>query len=154
MPSERELLVQVSHNHSGPGVLKIVSELNKDEFKRAWHTPLGDISRTYRAAGVQAFTHTSHQKYACQGPYIRDWEKGAAAWHPSIIAHRLRAAHHSYFWLVAWRDALVELLGLSTHRPIGDMLKGVQHRLAVVHPPRPPDRLHPSPVADNAKCYR
>ncbi len=34
--------------------------------------------------------------YIRTGPYIKSWMKGAASWHPSVIGHRLRAAHHSY----------------------------------------------------------
>jgi len=120
-----------SHGAGGSGVVKIVSELNKDEFKKAWQNPLGEISHKYRGAGIQTFTHTSHAPYACQGPYIREWEKGAAAWHPSIIAHRLRAAHHAYFWLQAWREALSELHALASHRPLEDMVKTVTHKLSV-----------------------
>ena len=122
-----------SSHHSAPlsGISKIVVELNKDEFKRAWQNPLGEISHKYRGAGIQTFTHMSHAPYACQGPYIKDWEKGAAAWHPSIIAHRLRAAHHAYFWLHGWKDALQELLSYGSHRPLEDVAKTNSHKIAL-----------------------
>jgi hypothetical protein len=134
-PSESDLIYALQTNTTGTGavsgIVKIVAELNKDEFKRAWQNPLGEIARKYRGAGVQTFTHMSHAPYACQGPYIREWEKGAAAWHPSIIAHRLRAAHHAYFWLHGWKDALAELASLATHRPIEDIIKTTQHKISV-----------------------
>lgn len=115
----------------GSGISKIVVELNKDEFKRAWQMPLGEISHKYRGAGIQTFTHMSHAPYACQGPYIKNWEKGAATWHPSIVAHRLRAAHHAYFWLAAWREALVELKALASHRPLDELMGTCEHKLTL-----------------------
>jgi hypothetical protein len=99
-PHEQELL-------DTPPV-RLVSELNQDEFKRHWNV-LHDVSRTYHGAGIQTFTHNSHEGYACLGPYIKEWQKGAVSWHPSVRAHRLRADHHSYFWLLALRETVVEL---------------------------------------------
>jgi hypothetical protein len=113
---------------------------------------LHDISKMYRGAGIQTFTHSSHASYACQGPYIKDWEKGAAAWHPSVVAHKLRAAHHAYFWLVGWRDAIAELLTLATHRPIDGMIKDVQKHISSFHRALPPP-IHPSPMVDDMQCF-
>ena len=53
------------------------------------------------------------------GPYIPTWMEGAASWHPSVIGHRLRAAHHSYFWLLILSDAIQGLKSSLTHRVIG-----------------------------------
>jgi hypothetical protein len=128
---ERDLLAALHSNGSTSGVVKIVAELNKDEFKRAWQSPLGEVSHRYRGAGLQTFTHMSHAPYACQGPYIKDWEKGAAAWHPSIVAHRLRAAHHAFFWLHGWKEALQDLRSLASHRPIDDIFKTVKHKISL-----------------------
>lgn len=33
--------------------------------------------------------------------------------HPSILGHELRAAHHSYFWLLVFKDALRSLLAID-----------------------------------------
>lgn len=131
-------------------VVKLVSELNKDEFKRAWGV-LHDVSRTYREAGIQTFTHVSHEKYACLGPYIKDWEKGAAAWHPSVIGHRLRASHHAYFWLLCWRDAIVDLVNLASHRPLEAIAKDTTRHISALHRPVPTP-IHPTPVPDNIDC--
>lgn len=86
--------------HSVP--LKIVSELNKDEFHKRWGV-LQKITKAYHSAGIQTFTHSSFEPYACLGPYIKDFQKGFVSWHPSTTAHKLRAAHHSFFWLTGLR---------------------------------------------------
>jgi len=55
------------------------------------------------------FTHTRHDIYKCQGPYVPEWQQGAANWHPSYRSHRLRASQMAYFWLNGLRDAIDEL---------------------------------------------
>lgn len=131
--------------------VKIVSELNKDEFNRAWGV-LHDISKVYREAGVQTFTHVSHEKYACLGPYIKDWEKGAAAWHPSVVAHRLRAAHHAYFWLVALSEAISDLIQLASHRELDAIVKDAARHINAFHRPLSVP-IHPSVFPDNVDCF-
>jgi hypothetical protein len=125
--------------------------MNKDEFKRAWNI-LHDISKTYRGAGIQTFTHSKHEVYACLGPYIKDWEKGAAAWHPSVIAHKLRASHHSYWWLVCLKEAIDELISLGTHRPLEGMLKDVMKHIASFHRSLPKP-IHSTVLVDNMQCH-
>jgi hypothetical protein len=137
---ERELL------RSPP--LTIVSSLNKDEFKRAWQS-IGEVSRLYGAAGlssisssclylthddcyvigIQTFTHMKHRIYKCQGPYVAQWQSGAASWHPSHRSHRLRASQMSYFWLLSLRDAIDELHLESHSRSVEDMLKETVRKL-------------------------
>ncbi len=79
---------------------------------------VGQVGKHYHGAAIQTFSHYHHDVYACQGPYIKDWMAGAASWHPSVIAHRMRASHHAYFWLEIWVEAVgvsVLLLGLRSH---------------------------------------
>ena len=52
----------------------------------------------YAGSGIQAFTHVAHTPYACLGPYIPSWKKGAAPWHPSVVGHRLRAGMYMYIF--------------------------------------------------------
>lgn len=59
--------------------------------------------------GIQTFTHTRISDYKCQGPYVAEWQQGAASWHPSFRSHRLRASQMSYVWLHGLRDAVDEL---------------------------------------------
>jgi len=42
---------------------------------------------------IQGFTHISHSDYGCLGPYIPTWMHGAASWHPSVVAHKLRGGY-------------------------------------------------------------
>jgi hypothetical protein len=93
--------------------------------------------------------------YACLGPYIKSWSEGAASWHPSVIGHRLRAAHHSYFWLISLRDAIQELI-----RSIPVKTLAVAVKESAVHLDRfyaanivPPVPLHPAPFLDNTQCF-
>jgi len=100
--------------------LKVVSKLNKDEFERAWSF-LHGIDRLYHQAGIQTFQHEKHSDYACLGPYISNWMAGAAPWHPSAIGHRMRAAHHGYFWLIVLREAIGEILRALSHKSKSDV---------------------------------
>jgi hypothetical protein len=132
----------------------IVSELNKDEAQRAF----GHISqweKKYPGAGIQKFTHEKHKDYACLGPYIPKWMLGAASWHPSVIAHRLRASHHSYFWLVILKEAIEELsktLNANKERPTDALLKDIELRLSHIYKPMPGPH-HYSQWQDGMKCY-
>lgn len=110
------------------------------------------MDKNYHGAGIQTFTHSRHTDYACLGPYIKEWEKGAASWHPSVIAHRLRASHHAYFWLLIWQEALKELLSLASHRSVEAILKDVEHHQATLYPPMHP-AIHKSTYVDDMKCY-
>ena len=106
----------------------------------------------YHSAGIQTFQHISHDKYACEGPYIPTWQEGAASWHPSILGHRLRGAHHAYFWLMIFADAVADIKAQLSHRVLDAVTKDVEHRLSKLHAPLGPAR-HASDFPDNAKCY-
>jgi hypothetical protein len=95
-----------------------------------------------------------HTDYACQGPYIKSWMEGAASWHPSVIGHRLRASHHSYFWLVVLRDAIQELIKLASHRAIDAISKDIDKHLNHYYPKgKLPAPAHLSPFSDDMQCF-
>ena len=98
-------------------------------YNLKWSSPV-PLANQYRSAAIQIFPHVRHEDYACLGPYIKNWMEGAASWHPSIIAHRLRASYHSYWWLQIWADALKDLLAVAqTQRSLEGMLKDTLHHL-------------------------
>jgi len=90
--------------------------------------------------------------YACEGPYIKNWMEGAASWHPSVVGHKMRGAHHAYFWLLNYAEAVVELKALLSHRVLDAVEKDVVHRLNKLVAPMGPAR-HPSEFPDEAQCF-
>jgi hypothetical protein len=78
---------------------------------------------------------------------------GAASWHPSVIAHRLRASHHAYFWLLIYVDALEELKKLLEHRSPDAALKDVRHHADSLYRPMPAETKHRSFFVDNMTCH-
>lgn len=111
------------------------------------------ISKLYHGAAIQTFQHEKHTDYACLGPYIKKWMLGAASWHPSVIAHRLRASHHAYFWLLIYVDALEELKKLLEHRSPEAALKDVRHHADSLYRPMPAEAKHRSFFVDNMTCH-
>ena len=113
---------------------------------------LAEYTHHYHSAGIQTFQHATHEMYACEGPYIKNWMDGAAPWHPSVIGHKMRAAHHAYFWLLNWAEAVSDLKGLLAHRVLDAVEKDVDHRLDKLLTPMGPAR-HKSDFPDSAQCY-
>jgi len=109
--------------------------------------------KMYHAAGIQTFHHLKHDQYACMGPYIPGWMEGAASWHPSVIGHRLRAAHHAYFWLLNYKDAIESVRASVSHRQLDAMYKDIEtHLHKLTHVKLEPAR-HSTIFPDKAKCY-
>jgi hypothetical protein len=106
----------------------------------------------YHSAALQTFQHLKHTDYACLGPYIPKWEEGAVSWHPSVIAHRLRAAHHAYFWLLIWREALTELSAVLSHRSIEAVSKDIDHHTSASQLKMSPAHFK-TPFVDDMSCY-
>jgi hypothetical protein len=113
---------------------------------------LAEYTHHYHSAGIQTFQHMMHEKYACEGPYIPTWMEGAASWHPSVIGHRMRGAHHAYFWLLNFAEAIADLKTQLGHRVYDAVEKDVDHRLSKLHAPLVPPR-HQTDFPDDAKCY-
>eukprot|EP00607_Mallomonas_marina_P011135 CAMPEP_0182423426 /NCGR_PEP_ID=MMETSP1167-20130531/9394_1 /TAXON_ID=2988 /ORGANISM="Mallomonas Sp, Strain CCMP3275" /LENGTH=545 /DNA_ID=CAMNT_0024602391 /DNA_START=70 /DNA_END=1707 /DNA_ORIENTATION=+ len=132
----------------------IATEINKGEY----HIP-GELSKAYKAAGLQYWYHAHyHRQYKCQGPYHKDWGVGTVSWHPSISGHQLRADHHSYFWMSAWRDSIADVLRLTSASPspsvtalLADNTKHIQS-IITLHP-MPPTPVHKTAVTDNIQCF-
>jgi hypothetical protein len=113
---------------------------------------LTEYTHTYHSAGIQTFQHVNNEKYACLGPYVPTWMEGAASWHPSVIGHRMRAAHHAYFWLLNFAEAISELKVLLSHRVVEAIEKDLDHRLGKLQTPAIPAARHSSVFPDDAKC--
>lgn len=157
-------LLQLLHDSDAGVIMKgadpiehLVSEANKNEQKRIFGV-LGSILSAYGSTPIQSFSHSSHESYACQGPYIKSWMKGAVSWHPSVVGHRMRAAHHAFFWLLNFREALRSLKVLVQEGvPHDAIVKDLDAKLdhwARKHtfPPTPVNK-NPADVPDYAQCY-
>lgn len=76
---------------------------------------LPQLVEEYPKIPIQTFTHYLHAEYACHGPYIKNWTEGVLQdYHPSVIGHRLRAAHLAYFWLWILSQAIEDVLRMYT----------------------------------------
>jgi hypothetical protein len=109
------------------------------------------VIKHYHGAAIQTFQHATFQDYACLGPYIKTWMEGAASWHPSVIGHRVRAAHHAYFWLHILREAIQEIIW--SKRPIEAFLKDIHHHLDHNYKPMSPKAAFDTPFVDNITCF-
>lgn len=115
---------------------------------------LAPILKSYSGAAVQTFSHTTFHEYACLGPYKKNWsEIGVSRHHPSILGHRVRAAHHAYFWLLILRDALQEILKHPSDHTLDSFHRHSQQQLKSLHKRMPKDPIAPTPFGDNATCY-
>ena len=112
---------------------------------------MAEYTHAYHSAGIQTFQHLNNELYACEGPYIPTWMEGAASWHPSVIAHRMRAAHHAYFWLLNYAEALASVKEQLSHRVFDAVEKDVDHRWTKLHTPMGPAK-HASMFPDEAQC--
>lgn len=77
---------------------------------------------------------------------------GAASWHPSVIGHRLRAAHHAYFWLQIYLAALQDLRTLLTRRSPSAALLDVEKHMKHLYKPMGEPK-HQTAFADNMTCH-
>jgi hypothetical protein len=90
------------------GLRKVVTELNKDSRAR-WGGDLHSLVKAYPQACIQVFDHTGYEIYKGLGPYVKSWANGLGGWHPSVLGHKLRAHHHSFVWLAAWKVAVTQI---------------------------------------------
>jgi len=71
----------------------------------------------------------------------------------SVIGHRLRAAHHAYFWLLNYKDAIESVRASVSHRQLDAMYKDIEtHLHKLTHVKLEPAR-HSTIFPDKAKCY-
>ena len=138
--------------HADP--MKVVTEINsqlgphKTEF-----SAMNDLFEYYEVAGIQTWFHAFYEEYKCHGPYIADWGCCSAKWHPSKLGHQLRAAHYSYWWLVIFKAALVELQGVSQTANLDDHFKNVYNKVNIEHKYVPKDALYNSTYSNTLTCY-
>lgn len=74
-------------------------------------------------------------------------------YHHSVIGHRLRAAHHAYFWLLNYKDAIESIRSSASHRQLDALYKDIEtHHHKLTHVKLEPARHH-TIFPDKAKCY-
>lgn len=88
----------------------IVTDMNQGLFSHEWGNLKLMFNKYMRFSGIQIWSHRHYEEYKCRGPYIRKWQCCSASWHPSLLGHELRAAHHAFFWLLAYKVAVRELI--------------------------------------------
>jgi len=130
--------------------IKISTELNKQDIQRAWSAVI-DMFKKYKTAGIQLWHHQHYDVYKCRGPYVAKWGCCSASWHPSLLGHELRAAHHAFFWLLIYKDALKELLTRSDSPDV--MLQIITKHIEAEHKYIPSTPVFPSDFSDNLQCY-
>lgn len=134
--------------------IKVFTEVNvvDDKHVHTWQA-MHELFKYYKIAGIQVWNHGFYEKYACHGPYIADWGCCSAAWHPSKLGHELRAAHHSYVWLLILRDALDDLLSAKPEELDAHIHKHIKHS-DIAHKYVPKQLLYDvSNFTETLKCY-
>ena len=148
---DKELLILAK---SGiPGLTKIFTESNKKYFTQA---PLHSFIKTYPFAAVQIWDHSRYLAYKCLGPYIPSWGIGCRSWHPSVSGHKLRAHHHAYVWLTAWREAVMNINNMKDKESVQGILSSVEAKLTAMKVPAtlPPRISHSDgDILDNVQCF-
>jgi hypothetical protein len=145
--AEKKILHQLDSNPK---------EIARDQLSlslRRWGA-LSRIVSEYKSQGIQLWNHDHYESYKCYGPYIPEWKCCSASWHPSVLGHELRAAHHSFFWLLVFKDALKSLKELSAEGKSAAEIESIvkNHlKLATNHFPTKP--LLPSRYSDELNCY-
>ena len=92
------------------------------------------LEASYQIAGIQYWHHGHYKKYACHGPYIREWgfSELKRDWHPSTLGQELRGAHFAYFWLLILKDALSEL-NLDNNDMITSKLNKIRNHVDFIY---------------------
>lgn len=132
--------------------IKVATELNKKEITHIWSGISGMLDK-YQAAGLQFFGHEHYDQYKCHGPYVPEWQCCSASWHPSILGHQLRAAHHSFFWLLIFRDAIQFLHTSLQSTTVEALSKKMKKHLKSEMKYAIADPMYESKYSDGIKCY-
>lgn len=150
LTAEETGYLKVYHSHSG-GLSEIATDnsLNKKSIHRKFGY-MNHIIRNYKGvAAIQLWDHSIYRDYKCRGPYVADWHGHNAKWHPSLNGHRVRADHHTFFWVAAWRDAIISLRNENKLNNKVALLKSLDIHKAV-DLPRP---LVVSNISDRIQCF-
>ena len=90
------------------------------------------MPKVYKALSIQTFTHESIDLFACR--HIRlgstEKQKAVAMEEFAVLSHRVRAASHAYFWLMAFKDAISEVLTKAPTTSVYDYIDEISARLA------------------------
>ena len=70
--------------------------------------------------------------------------------HPSILGHELRAAHHSFFWLLVLKDALRSLLAIDNAE---DHFAKLKKRIYEAHKHSYKPALMSSNYSETLQCF-
>lgn len=104
-------------------------------------------------AGIQLWSHGFYETYKCHGPYIAEWGCCSASWHPSILGHELRAAHYSFFWLAAFKDAAQSILkDMEEKKTVEDQLAVTDRHISHEHLHTQHTAVFPSNFSDDMSC--
>jgi hypothetical protein len=148
IPSDEKRLYELATKGD---TLKIVSELNIDMINKGEWGPQSKMIHSYQTmAGIQVWSHNHYEKYKCRGPYTRDWQCCSASWHPSKKGHMLRAAHHSFFWLAIFRDALQEIQ--NDKDALMQQLSLIDHHISKEGKHTPESPMYQSLYSDDMQC--
>ncbi len=132
--------------------MKIATELNADLINKGEWSSQSKMLHSYQTlAGIQIWSHHHYESYKCRGPYVRDWQCCSASWHPSKKGHELRAAHHSFFWLAIFRDAVIEIL-LEKKDSLRMQLAMSDHHISKEGKHGPDAPLYKSRYTDDMQC--
>merc|ERR1711871_698316 len=133
---------------------ELVCNLNKGEVRRWGDLQRGkDILSNYKIAGIQLFQHSSHEQYKCLGPYVKNWQCCSASWHPSLLGHELRAAHHSFTWLLIFKEAIKSLIQEIPKHGIPALYEKASKHIAKEASFIPEVALYKSKVSNEMQCF-
>ncbi len=132
-------------------IMRIASEMNIDLINKGEWSGQSKMLHSYQTmAGVQVWSHHHYESYKCRGPYTRDWQCCSASWHPSKKGHQLRAAHHSFFWLAIFRDAVIEIL--NDKDSLIQQLALIDHHISKEGRHSPEAPIYKSIYTDDMQC--
>jgi len=134
--------------------LKIVADINIAAILHEWGPQVPMFHAYQTQVGIQVWSHKHYEAYKCQGPYIPDWGCCSASWHPSIKGHELRAAHHSFFWLVILKAAILDIKEkMASGHSLQAQYKTISLHIHKEAKHTPKDPLNAAPYfSDNMQC--
>ena len=134
--------------------MTITSEVNPPSIQQEWIPQMKTFHAYQTEAGIQIWSHKHYDSYKCQGPYIPDWGCCSASWHPSLLGHELRAAHHSFYWLIILKEAIAHIKQqIISGTSMRAQLASIDHHIDKEKKHVPVKALYPSMYSDNMKCF-
>ena len=111
----------------------------------------------FDCAGIQLWHHGEYDKYKCLGPYVATWGCCSSSWHPSLLGHELRASHYTFYWLLAYKEALGSILLHMKGDETGSNTASTLLTATVKHEHHErkhtqAEAIHKSPYVDDMQC--